>query len=138
VSTTIIDTLVALFRIQPDPAGAAAANGMLNGLINRTEQLRQYQDRLAATFAVAGAAVAYSWWEANTQYESLRNSLDLVTGSAEDTARAMHFLEDFATRSPDQLAQLTAAYQMLLAQGLDPTAERCAGRRCHRQHRAPR
>lgn len=124
MSTTIIDTLVALFQIKPDPAGAAAANGMLNGLINRTEQLRQYQDRLAATFAVAGAAVAYSWWEANTQYESLRNSLDLVTGSAEDTARAMRFLEDFATRSPDQLAQLTAAYQMLLAQGLDPTAER--------------
>jgi hypothetical protein len=122
--STVIDEIVALFRIRPDPDGAAAANGMLNGLINRTEQLRQYQDRLAATFAVAGAAVAYSWWQANTEYESLRNSLDLVTGSAEATGRAMQFLEQFATRSPDQLNQLTAAYQMLLAQGLDPTEER--------------
>lgn len=124
MSTTVIDTLVALFKIQPDPSGAQVANQMLDGLINRTEQLRQDQDRLAATFAVAGAAVAYSWWQANTEYESLRNSLDLVTGSAEATARSMQFLEQFARQSPDQLGQLTAAYQMLLAQGIDPTMER--------------
>lgn len=124
MSRTVIDELVALFKLDVDPSGVREAEGLLEGLANRTERLRTYQDRLAATMAVAGGVIAYSWWQANTEYESLRNSLDLVTGSATETARAMAFLEEFARSSPDQLGQLTAAYQMLLAQGLDPTTER--------------
>jgi hypothetical protein len=121
---TVIDELVAMFRIAPDNSGARAAEAMIERISRRTEELRMRQDQLAGAATLAAGVMAYGWWQANTEYESLRNSLDLVTGSAEGTAEAMAFLQEFATRSPDQLNQITQAYQMLRAQGLDPTAER--------------
>lgn len=120
----IIDELIALFRIAPDQSGAREAQRMIDALSRHTARVQEQQNMLAGASVLAMGAIGVGWARANMQFESLRASLDLVTGGAEQTAQAMAFLQEFAVTSPDQLTQITAAYQMLVGQGLDPTAER--------------
>ena len=92
----------------------------------RVQQVADAQSRMSMGLwtGIAAAVVSNAWFQANSQYETLRASLDLVTGSAEGTEDALTAIQEFARTSPDELHQVTAAYQMLLAQGIDPTTDR--------------
>ncbi len=118
--------IVGLLGFDVDQRSVHVADQHLTRYQRRVAEVAAAQQRMSMGLwtGLAAAVVGNAWYQANTQAQSLRASLDLVTGSAEGTAQAMAFVQDFALQSPDSLGQVTAAYQMLLAQGLDPTTER--------------
>ena len=118
--------IVGLLGFDVDQRSVQMADRHLTRYQQRVAEVAAAQQRMSMGLwtGLAAAVVGNAWYQANTQAQSLRASLDLVTGSAEGTAQAMAFVQDFALQSPDSLGQVTAAYQMLLAQGLDPTTER--------------
>jgi hypothetical protein len=118
--------IVGLLGFDVDQRSVQMADRHLTRYQQRVAEVAAAQQRMSMGLwtGLAAAVVGNAWYQANSQAQSLRASLDLVTGGAEGTARAMAFVQEFALQSPDSLGQVTAAYQMLLAQGLDPTTER--------------
>lgn len=118
--------IVGLLGFDVDQRSVQMADRHLTRYQQRVAEVAAAQQRMSMGLwtGLAAAVVGNAWYQANTQAQSLRASLDLVTGSAEGTTAALEFVREFALRSPDTLGQVTAAYQMLVAQGLDPTTER--------------
>lgn len=73
-----------------------------------------------ATVATAMATINKLVDTART-YQVLESSLQTVTGSAENAAKAMQALQDFAATTPYSVEQATTAYIRLTSLGLEPS-----------------
>ena len=118
--------IVGLLGFDVDERSIVRVDNQLDRYQRRVAEVTAAQQRMSLGLwaGIAAGLAANAWYQANSEAQTLAASLDLVTGSAEGTAQAMAFVQEFAQLSPDSLAQVTAAYQMLRAQGLDPTTER--------------
>lgn len=58
-----------------------------------------------------------------SKFESLKVSLETVTGSAEDAEKAFQLITDFAKETPYSVEEITQAFIKLKALGLDPSEE---------------
>lgn len=126
MTTGPLRQIVGLLGFDIDETSVRHVDQRLIRYQQRVAQVADAQSRMSLGLwtGIAAAVASNAWYQANSQYETLRASLDLVTGSAEGTEAALTAIQEFARISPDELHQVTAAYQMLLAQGIDPTTER--------------
>ncbi len=80
---------------------------------------------LAARFAgLAGlGAVAFKGLFLDTamEFERFQTILETIEGSADGARKSMRWVEDFATRTPYELNEVTESFVKLRAYGLDPT-----------------
>lgn len=77
---------------------------------------------LAATAAAAtGGAVIRGVIETSAQFEAYGVQLEALEGSAEKARKALAWTEDFAKRTPLELADVVQSYAQLRTFGLDPT-----------------
>ena len=76
----------------------------------------------ALTLAYGGAAAAASGLVGTaSEFERFQTILITTEGSAEAAQAAMGWVQNFAVKTPYELAQVTDAFVMLRAYGLDPT-----------------
>ena len=74
-----------------------------------------------ALIAVGAAVVTREVIQVTARFEDLRSSLDVVTKSAANGAKAFKFIQDFATQSQFGVEELTKTFIQLKAAGIDPT-----------------
>lgn len=74
-----------------------------------------------AAYGASALAAAKGIIEPAAQFERFEIQLATLEGSAEAGQRAMAWVEDFATRTPMQLDQVTASFTQMRSFGLDPT-----------------
>lgn len=129
----VVRELKALFGFDLDNASVRRVDAAIDRSRGNLETYQRAQNNVSdglgrmirqAVILYGGAYLAGAFWEANTSAQSLQASLELVTGSAEGAATAMEHVREFARLSPDDVLSIGAAYQMLIAQGIDPTMER--------------
>jgi len=126
---TIVEELVAVFGFDVDNRALARANQGVRRTEQRMERAaaasqrvgRGIQGMLVAWVGLDQAARQFGGLvEANAQMDDLTAAMTLATGSAESAESAMQWIADFSSRSPDQIQEVTEAFQMLQQQGLDP------------------
>ena len=74
-----------------------------------------------AVIGVGLALAGRSILQTTAEFEDLRDSLNSVTGSAQDGGKAFEFISDFATRSQFSVQDLTRSFITLKASGIEPT-----------------
>lgn len=77
----------------------------------------------AAGVAALGAAVIST----GASFESLRAQLKTVEGSSERAAASFSLIQDFATKTPFQVDELTRGFVALRVRGVHPTTEMLTG-----------
>ncbi|MGB0890511.1 MAG: hypothetical protein ACPGWS_09530, partial [Solirubrobacterales bacterium] len=95
--------------------GTRAANGMNTGVRNLVMGWVGLQTLIGGSRALVNA---------NVELENLRAAMVVTTGSVEAADEAFAAVRQFALRSPDELAEVTRAYQTLVGVGVDPLEER--------------
>ena len=79
---------------------------------------------LAGAITIGGLGVfTKSVVNASKEAEDLKTTLETVTGSAEEGDKAFKFINDFATRTPFDIKELTETFIKLKSSGLDPSVE---------------
>lgn len=129
MSKTVVEELVALFGFEVDERALRRAN---QG-VRRTEQTMERATRASSRMGAGIQGALLAWLgvdqamqqfsglvDANAQMDDLTAAMTLATGSSEQAERAMGWIAEFAARSPDQIQEVTEAFQMLQQQGLDP------------------
>lgn len=77
---------------------------------------------LAGAITVGGLGVfTKNVVEASSRAEDLKTTLSTVTGSAEEGDKAFKFINDFATKTPFNIEDLTQTFIKLKAAGIEPT-----------------
>ncbi|WP_025322259.1 tape measure protein [Deferrisoma camini] len=77
---------------------------------------------LKAAFAALGAGlVAKSFLDTATQFERFELQLKTIEGSAAAAKRSLDWITEFTSRTPYEIAEVTAAFVKLKAYGIDPT-----------------
>jgi len=77
---------------------------------------------LAPLAAIFGAGVlGRRLIETNKNFQQLQASLTTFTGSAKNGARAFQILQDFASKTPFSVQEVTASFNILIARGIKPT-----------------
>jgi len=77
---------------------------------------------LAGAVTVGGLGVfTKNVVEASSRAEDLKTTLGTVTGSAEEGDKAFKFINDFATKTPFNIEELTETFIKLKASGIEPT-----------------
>lgn len=76
-----------------------------------------------ASIGALTAAVGGLWkvLTVNRQFEKFATILETVEGSSEKARKSMAWVEDFAIKTPFELAEVTDAFVKLKAYGIDPT-----------------
>jgi len=109
---------------QADAGFSAAARGVRS--ISR--QLAVAKTQLIAFIGVQQAIQASrAMVEVVTEYERLNAQLKTLTGSSEAAREAFAGIQQFALETPFQLTEVTQAFIMLKARGIDPTNEALGG-----------
>jgi hypothetical protein len=118
----IVDELVAILGY--DIKGEANLKRFNRGM----EQTVQLAQRAAATLVALGtvaaaalAAVGKGVIDVSAQFEGFETSLTTIEGSADKAKQSMSWIQDFATKTPYEMAELTRAFIKLRNAGLDPT-----------------
>lgn len=127
--STVVEELVAVFGFDVDERALRRAN---QG-VRRTEQAMERASRASSRMGAGLQGALLAWVgldqmarqfgglvDANAQMDDLTAAMVLATGSAESAESAMSWIADFSARSPDQIQEVTEAFQMLQQQGLDP------------------
>jgi hypothetical protein len=79
---------------------------------------------LAGAITIGGLGVfTKSVVNASKEAEDLKTTLETVTGSAEEGDKAFKFINDFATRTPFNIKELTETFIKLKSSGIEPTEE---------------
>ncbi len=90
--------------------------------LNRT--LKQAAGLLGAYTGIRGLTRSFGFLvSTNREFERLHASLKTVTGSLKGADDAFKLIEDFASKTPFSVEQLTEAFIKLKALGLDPSAD---------------
>lgn len=123
------DDIVTL-GIAVDSREVKSAERDLNSLANTSKTVESNVTRMASAFsntlkgAVAGlgfGVIAKDILDTNRQMEMLRASLTSVTGSIESGKDAFKRVQEFATSTPFEVADLTKAFISLQNFGIQPT-----------------
>ena len=94
------------------------------GIGNMNKRFNKLGGRLSKVGALMATAFAgQKFVEVITKFESLEASLKTVTGSAEKASAAFGFVQEFASKTPFQLEEVTDAFIKLKALGLKPSKE---------------
>ena len=94
------------------------------GIGNMNKRFNKLGGRLSKVGALMATAFAgQKFVEVITKFESLEASLKTVTGSAEKASAAFGFVQEFASKTPFQLEEVTGAFIKLKALGLKPSKE---------------
>jgi len=92
------------------------------GAQNAGSTLQGLQKRIVAVgAAIATGFVTKSIIETTARFEDLRDSLDIVAGSAQAGGEAFAFIQDFATKTQFGVETLTETFIKLKAAGIEPT-----------------
>lgn len=75
-------------------------------------------------FAAIGGNVVSKIIEIGAQYQDLKTTLKIVTGSLENQAKAFQFIKKLALKLPLSVAELTEAFIRMESLGISPTEER--------------
>ncbi len=90
--------------------------GLTQGAVSRLTRT------LAPLAAIFGAGVlGRRLIETNKNFQQLQASLTTFTGSAKNGARAFQILQDFASKTPFSVQEVTASFNILIARGIRPT-----------------
>jgi hypothetical protein len=74
---------------------------------------------LAAIFGVG--VLGRRLIETNKNFQQLQASLTTFTGSAQNGARAFQILQEFASKTPFSVQEVTSSFNILIARGIKPT-----------------
>lgn len=134
-SDAFVGTAQAVEKWSFDLTGAGAAakdtSGKVADLANKSEEGANKAGLLGAAFgslggmiaAVGFTALAAELLSVNTEFSSLRASLETVTGSQAAANIEFGKLQDFAATTPFSLQEVTEAFIKMKALGLDPSQE---------------
>ncbi|HLP30990.1 MAG TPA: tape measure protein [Geothrix sp.] len=119
-------TDLAKLTIAVDTRQVVSGGKDLDNLASKTERAEAAASRMGKVFAglslAAGVGIAgRQIWDTNKEFERLNTSLITVTKSQERANQVQADLMDFAAKTPFQLREVTEAYIMMRARGLDPT-----------------
>ena len=116
--------------------GERALDQFTRKAANTERKVKRSTDRMSAGFkllaASAGAAFAAfgsaravrSIIETGSRFEDLRSQLATLTGSANNAAAAFETIRTTAARTPISVARMSQSFNLLLANGISPTADR--------------
>ena len=92
--------------------------GFTQGAVSRLTRV------LAPLAAIFGAGVlGRRLIETNKNFQQLQASLTTFTGLAKNGARAFEILQDFASKTPFSVQEVTASFNILIARGIKPTVD---------------
>jgi hypothetical protein len=122
----VVDQLVALLQYKVEGQDKLKEfNRSLDALEKKGYAVGQ---ALGKGIGLAGAAIATglgflgkSVIDTSAQFEKFAVTLEVVEGSAEKAKKALEWVEDFATRTPYEVAEVTAAFVKLRSYGFDAT-----------------
>ena len=99
--------------------------GQLASTTERAEAGLTKMNRVLAGLGVAAGIglLARQAYNTNVEFERLNTSLVTVTKSQDRANQVFDELTSFAARTPFQLSEVTSAYIMMRARGLDPTMD---------------
>ena len=108
------------------------ATKRLDKLENQSKKSTNQNQKLGQSFtavkvaitAFAGSLVVRQFMQTAGAFESMRVSLETVTGSAEKATMAMAGITEFAKNTPFQVSEITDAFIKLKALGIEPTEAR--------------
>ncbi|MDA0780678.1 MAG: tape measure protein [Rickettsiales bacterium] len=115
---TTIDSLLVKFEVNNRQLkeGFAEANNQITGFSNKAKaSFALIAGAYSAAFALKGMT------DVITKFEKLEASLITVTGSSEKAAKEFEKLQDFASTTPFQLAEVVDSFIKMKALGLDPS-----------------
>jgi hypothetical protein len=122
----VVDQLVALLQYKVE--GEDQLKKFSRSLDQVEKQAYRVGQALGRGIGMAGAAVAAglgflgkSVIETSAQFEKFAVTLEVIEGSAEKAKKSLAWVEDFATRTPYEIAEVTAAFVKLKSYGFDPT-----------------
>ena len=116
-------------HVAVDSTSAVTATRNLNGMAQATGRSEQALSGLGGAAKIAGAAFAAMGIASlikdvikiNMEFESLRASLQTVTGSAKNAQIAFEGINAFAAKTPYSVKEVTEAFIKMKALGLAPT-----------------
>jgi hypothetical protein len=121
----VIEELVALLKFKSQGmAQATAFKGVLQGI-------KKELSGLANAAAIAGGALATGLGagftaigkgsiDAGRAFEKMQATLEVIEGSSEKAKASLDWVEDFATRTPYEVQDVTEAFVKLKGYGIDP------------------
>ena len=101
--------------------GLSRSQSQVSSLSNTVGGLGRTLAGLAAT-AAAGFSIK-GIVETTARFQDLQTTLNTVTGSVEEGAKAFDFIQQFATQSQFGVEELTEAYIKLKSNGIEPTQQ---------------
>ncbi len=101
----------------------------LSNIEKQLDKLEARSNRVSSAFKGLGVALAgvgagaaiKSVVDITARYEDLQDTLNTVSGSARDGAKAFDFVKKFATKTQFGVEDLTKAYIKLKGSGIEPT-----------------
>lgn len=120
---------VAELGIKVDSSGVIKATGNLDKLDKQSRENVQSTDKLKKSFfglktaaaAVAGSLVLKHFISTAASFETMKISLETVTGSAEKATIAFEGIKEFAANTPFSVEEVTQSFIKLKALGIEPT-----------------
>ncbi|GAB5502759.1 tape measure protein [Pyruvatibacter sp.] len=95
-----------------------AAKGAYGSVMRLLGPMARYA---ALAAGIAGGALTFGVIDTGSQFEGMAIQLEALEGSAAAARSATAWIEDFARRTPLQLAEVTDSYASLRNFGMDPT-----------------
>lgn len=123
-------TDVASLAIRIESLEVATAKGRLNDLTNAGGRAERATDGLAGSFkrligplaaSITAAATLGKLVSTQREFDVLNASLITATGSTEEAGKAFEALQQFAAKTPYDLAQVTESFTKLVNMGLTPS-----------------
>ena len=123
-------------RVSVDSTDATRAERNLSNLSRETNRTERNLNSLSSTARASSAALSglagvlgglsaaqfsKSIFEVNKEMQSLRVSLETVTGSAKNAQIAFDGIQQFASKTPYSVKEITEAFIKMKALGLSPT-----------------
>lgn len=120
---------IARLGLHVDSTGVVRASKNLRNLEKQSGRNEQKNATLKRSFiglktvvsAVAGAMVLKHFISTASAFETMKISLETVTGSAEKAQTAFDGIKDFAKSTPFSVEEVTQSFIKLKALGIDPT-----------------
>jgi hypothetical protein len=103
----------------------AVDSSQVRGATRDLQGLAGAAGKMIGGLAIGGAlaAMAKHVFNATAEFQKLQSQLVTVTGSAALAGQAFKDIEQFATETPFQLAEVVQAFTKMKAMGLDPSME---------------
>jgi len=120
---------IAKLGIEIDSSGVIRATKDLKKLDRQSEKnvdstkslKRSFIGLKSAAVALAGSLVIKKFIDTAASFETMKISLETVTGSAERATMAFDGIREFAKNTPFQVSEITQAFIKLKALGIQPT-----------------